>query len=70
MCKERSTTEKSKGNGCGAFCREMKRCAPILGVLVAAIAIPLMVKKVKGSCPCAGGHKTETAGQESACCGS
>jgi hypothetical protein len=49
MCKERSTTEKSKGNGCGAVCREMKHCAPILGVLVAAIAIPLMVKKVKGS---------------------
>jgi hypothetical protein len=70
MCKEKSTTEKSKGNGCGAGCPEMKRCVPILGVLLAAIAIPLMVKKLKGSCPCAGGHKTEAAGQEPACCGS
>lgn len=70
MCKEKTTAEKSEGKGCATGCREMKRCAPILGVLLAAIAIPLMIKKMKGSCPCAGGPKTEAAGQESACCGS
>lgn len=60
MCKEKTTTEKSEGKGCAPGCPEMKRCAPILGVLLAAIVIPLMVKKMKGSCPCAGGHKTVT----------
>ena len=60
MCEEKTTTEKSEGKGCAADCREMKRCVPILGVLLAAIAIPLMVKKMKGSCPCVGGHKTVT----------
>lgn len=69
MCRKETTTENSEGKGCAAGCPQMKRCLPILGVLLAAIAIPLMVKKMKGSCPCAGGHKTETAGQEAVCCG-
>lgn len=66
---EENTAEKIEGKGCAASCPQMKRCAPILGVLLAAIVIPLMVKKMKGSCPCAGGQKAETTGREAACCG-
>lgn len=70
MRRGKPNSEKSEGKGRAASCSEMKRCAPILGVLLAAIAIPLMVKKMKGSCPCAGDSKTAVAGPEPACCGS
>ena len=46
MCKEKATTEKSGGKGCAADCTEMKYCAPILGLLLAALYDPVWTSAI------------------------
>lgn len=61
MCTDKTGTDEAHGrrqgccgeqggSGSGCPCRcDGKRCLPFLGVLLLAVAVPMIVKKVNGS---------------------
>lgn len=43
---ERSSAEKRRAEGCGCPC-ESRRCLPIAGAVLAAVAVPLVIRAIR-----------------------